>query len=94
MAEIMTKVDVATDATLIGSFKSWFMIKNVSDATIYFSFVSNGATTLTTANGFPLGVNESIFSNREDADLSMALKHPIYAIHGGVGTKEVRVQGE
>lgn len=94
MADVIKSVLVANTPTEVGSFQKWVLLKNNSDVPIYLSFVANGDTLLTTSNGYPLGVGEVIYASKDDANLSIALRQNIYAVHGVSGTKDLRVQGE
>ena len=92
---MITKIAVATTATLVdaASERQWLMIQNQSDTAIFLSF--DGTATVTTDSGATPGIRLAPYDTIMSTDISGRFtgnNFPIYAIHGGTGTKNLVVQ--
>lgn len=89
----MKAVNILTTPTVVAvaGNRDFLMMKNNSDEVMFLKF-DGSAATLTTANGFPLAKNGSIVLN--NTSHRNVFNKPVEAIHGGAGTKDMRVQGE
>lgn len=92
---MITKIAVATTATLVdaASERQWLMIQNQSDTPIFLSF--DGTAALTTDAGASPGIRLSPWDTIMSTDISGRFtgnNFPIYAIHGGTGTKNLVIQ--
>lgn len=88
----MKATNVTTTAAEIvpAGNRDFVSIQNVSEEDIYLKF-DGSAVALTTANGRLLSGGAEIFL--ENAGPRQIYRHSVWAIHGGVGDKEVRIQG-
>lgn len=87
----ISAVNVTTASTQIVAplyKRKMLMIQNVSDTDIYLK-LDDSATALTTANGIKLASNSSPMVITSQVG---EFTHAVNAIHGGVGSKEVRLQ--
>jgi hypothetical protein len=97
--EIIIEASVTTSASEVApysKYRNWIIIQNVSDTDIYLKF--NGATTaLTTSNGIKLAAGAILTltnnSTTESNGMSNLAKYSVVAIHGGSGSKTLRIQG-
>lgn len=92
---MITKIAVATTATLVDAAteRQWLMIQNQSDTAIFLSF--DGTATVTTDTGATPGIRLAPYDTIMSTDISGRFtgnNFPIYAIHGGTGTKNLVVQ--
>ena len=92
---MITKIAVATTATLVDAAteRQWLMIQNQSDTAIFLSF--DGTATVTTDSGATPGIRLAPYDTIMSTDISGRFSgnnSPIYAIHGGTGTKNLVVQ--
>jgi hypothetical protein len=92
---MITKIAVATTATLVDAAfeRQWLMIQNQSDTAIFLSF--DGTATVTTDSGATPGIRLAPYDTIMSTDISGRFtgnNFPIYAIHGGTGTKNLVVQ--
>jgi hypothetical protein len=92
---MITKIAVATTATLVDAAteRQWLMIQNQSDTPIFLSF--DGTTAVTTDAGASPGIRISPWETIMSTDISGRFtgnNFPIYAIHGGTGTKNLVIQ--
>lgn len=91
---MITKIAVATTATLVDAAteRQWLMIQNQSDTAIFLSF--DGTATVTTDTGATPGIRLAPYDTIMSTDISGRFtgnNFPIYAIHGGTGTKNLAV---
>lgn len=87
----ISAVNVTTASTQIVAplyKRKMLMIQNVSDTDIYLK-LDDSATALTIANGIKLASNSSPMVITSQVG---EFTHAVNAIHGGVGSKEVRLQ--
>ena len=92
---MISKIAVATTATLVSDSRerNWLMIQNQSDTPIFLSF--DGTTAVTTDAGASPGIRISPWETIMSTDISGRFtgnNFPIYAIHGGTGTKNLVIQ--
>lgn len=92
---MITKIAVATTATLVDAAteRQWLMIQNQSDTAIFLSF--DGTATVTIDTGATPGIRLAPYDTIMSTDISGRFSgnnFPIYAIHGGTGTKNLVVQ--
>lgn len=89
----MKTLNVTTTAAIISPAgdRDMFHIYNNSDEVIYLKF-DGSSVALTTANGYPIPVGGYLDLNCEGS--RRTYNREIWAIHGGSGNKEVRIQGE
>ena len=92
---MITKIAVATTATLVDAAteRQWLMIQNQSDTAIFLSF--DGTATVTIDTGATPGIRLAPYDTIMSTDISGRFtgnNFPIYAIHGGTGTKNLVVQ--
>lgn len=92
---MITKVNVTTSATLVSDARerSWLMVQNQSDTTVFLSFDGSADVTIDSGAkpGIKLAPNETITSD-DAAGRFSGNNFPIYAIHGGAGNKVVVIQ--
>lgn len=91
---MITKIAVATTATLVDAAteRQWLMIQNQSDTPIFLSF--DGTAAVTTDAGASPGIRLAPWDTIMSTDISGRFtgnNFPIYAIHGGTGTKNLAV---
>jgi hypothetical protein len=88
----MQAINITTSATLIaaGGNRDFLHIYNNSDVIIYIGYDGGGAA-VTTSLGVPLPPNDTLQLNNDG--FRNIFNDAVYAIHGGSGNKEVRVQG-
>lgn len=88
----MQAAQVTTTAAEIvpGGNRDFVHIYNLSDTTIYVKY-DGDATALTTSNGMPILPNDVLIL-ANDGNRTVYTR-AIWAIHGGSGNKEVRIQG-
>lgn len=91
---MITKIAVATTATLVDAAteRQWLMIQNQSDTPIFLSF--DGTAAVTTDAGVSPGIRLAPWETIMSTDISGRFtgnNFPIYAIHGGTGTKNLAV---
>lgn len=79
----------ATEVSPARSTRTWISLVNESDATIYVGYDGSGDA-LTVANGHPIPSGEYIVLKNDGP--TRAFTGKIEAIHGGAGTKDLRVQ--
>ena len=89
---MISKIAVATTATLVdaASERQWLMLQNQSDTAIFISF--DGTATVTTDSGATPGIRLAPYDTIMSTDISGRFSgnnFPIYAIHGGTGTKNL-----
>jgi hypothetical protein len=86
-------ISVATTVTQVlppRAGRTFIILQNLSDVAIYLDFTSD-ATALTVANGYRLDAGDTlIIDNIREGGFTNGVE----AIHGGTGTKELRVQEE
>ncbi len=84
---------VTSSITLLAAAgnRDFLHIYNISDTVVYVSY-DGDPTPLTTANGFPIPPNGSLFLNADGH--KQMFHHAVYVIHGTTGSKELRIQGE
>jgi hypothetical protein len=92
---MITKIAVATTATLVDAAteRQWLMIQNQSDTPIFLSF--DGTAAVTTDAGASPGIRLAPWDTIMSTDISGRFtgnNFPIYAIHGGTGTKNLVIQ--
>jgi len=92
---MITKIAVATTATLVDAAteRQWLMIQNQSDTAIFLSF--DGTATVTIDTGATPGIRLAPYDTIMSTDISGRFtgnNFPIYAIHGGTGTKNLVIQ--
>lgn len=89
----MKAVNVTTTAAEIvpAGNRDFVHIQNVSTETIYFKY-DGSATALTTANGMPVPPDGFLILNNDGS--RNLFNKAIFAIHGGAGNQEIRVQGD
>lgn len=90
----MKATNVTTTAAQIAAgnpSRKFLHIQNVSDTDIYVSY-DGDATALTTSNGLKVAAGDTLMLNNDGT--RCLFEHAVYAIHGGSGNKEVRIQGE
>lgn len=92
---MITKIAVATTATLVDAAteRQWLMIQNQSDTPIFLSF--DGTAAVTTDAGATPGIRLAPWDTIMSTDISGRFSgnnFPIYAIHGGTGTKNLVIQ--
>jgi hypothetical protein len=87
----MKSANVTTSATEIvpEGWRPLLSIQNISDTDIYLKF-DGSEVALTTSNGHKLAAGDTFWLNH---DARRDHVQAIEAIHGGVGSKEVRIQG-
>lgn len=84
--------NVTTSSTIIAAAsgdRRFVHIQNVSDTDMYLAY--DGAAAATTAAGFLLAAGQTLMLNNDG--MRDMFNRDVYAIHAGVGNKEVRVQG-
>jgi hypothetical protein len=84
-----TTVDVLSTPTVVTTAgpRSWLVIENASDTTIYLDLVASGSSPVSTSNGISLVAGEKLTLTGGVAN------NQITAIHGGSGAKVLRIQG-
>jgi len=92
---MITKIAVATTATLVDAAteRQWLMIQNQSDTPIFLSF--DGTAAVTTDAGVSPGIRLAPWDTIMSTDIAGRFSgnnFPIYAIHGGTGTKNLVIQ--
>lgn len=87
----MTTVNVTTSSTLVAAAgnRDFLHIYNASDVTIYLCY--DGTTAATVAAGIPLAPEE--YLNLDNDGSKPIFTKAVYAIHGGSGNKELRLEG-
>lgn len=89
---MISKIEVATTATLVSAAKerTWLMLQNQSDTPIFLSFDGTASVTIDSGGspGIRLAPWETITTD-DSAGRFTGNNLPIYAIHGGTGTKVV-----
>lgn len=92
---MISKHAIGTTATLVRSAEErrWIIIQNLSDTDVFLAL--DGSTDVTIASGLKPGVriaanggNLSVGESQRDTTTNF----PIYAIHGGTGTKDISFQ--
>jgi hypothetical protein len=88
----MQAINVTTAPTKLADAgnRKFVHIMNTSDVTIYVQY-DGSSTTLTTSNGLPIAPGEKF--GLENDGTSPIFDKEVWAIHGGSGNKEVRLQG-
>lgn len=86
----LSAVNVTTTAAIVvpaNINRRVLFIQNVADTDIYYKF-DESATALTTANGAKLAAGAELLLTATPNEF----RNPLWAIHGGVGSKELRIQ--
>ena len=92
---MISKIAVATTATLVSDSRerNWLMIQNQSDTPVFLSF--DGTAGVTIDSGATPGIRLAPYETVLSADIGGRFtgnNFPIYAIHGGTGTKNLVIQ--
>lgn len=89
----MKKIDVATTETEVfaGGNVPFIGLHNNSSEVMYLKF-DGSSIALTVDNGIPLQPTEKMILANDG--FKSVFINPIVAIHGGSGTKDLRVQGD
>jgi hypothetical protein len=90
----MKAMNVTSSVTKIADagHRDLLHIYNNSNEVIYLQYDGSDPSSLTTANGMPLLPGAML--PLENNGTRQIFNKAVYAIHGGTGNKEVRLQGE